>query len=489
VDKSVQLNQWCIDCVVLQIFSGTQWGQSVDATFADDPAAYFHDNGYAAHHLPRARMEELQLEALQTRFATLRDNIPPLTALADAQGIHALNRLEDALPILFPHQIYKSYPEHLLQRHLFTALTNWLQLLTLNDLSGVAAKHFTTLDAWLVALDRETDLHIIHSSGTTGRLSFYPRGKHENELQTRHSRMTLAEMVDPMDFEASDLRFTMIWPSYATGKSAILRAADMFRQSFATTPADFHPLFDAEMSSDWQYFVMRAENNRKLGSPSAEMPSDYVRAKIDQVNGFHRCHAECTSALLARIREDLSGKNLMLTGGPLSLYRFAADGHARGMTTAFSSGSIVASFGGMKGFAAPSQMDATIKRFSGVPKILENYGMTELSTGMSLCRAGRYHVPPWVIPYVLDPLSGALLVRQGRQKGRAAFVDLAARTYWGGIVTADVVEMDWAQCVCGRTTPHIGRDVERSSADVENAEMLWPVSASAMLALNAAMRC
>ena len=55
--------------------------------------------------------------------------------------------------------------------------------------------------------------------------------------------------------------------------------------------------------------------------------------------------------------------------------------------------------------------------------IQEGYGMSEISAFHWACPEGRYHVQPWVIPFLLDPGTSQPLPQEGRQTGRAAFYD------------------------------------------------------------------
>jgi hypothetical protein len=81
----------------------------------------------------------------------------------------------------------------------------------------------------------------------------------------------------------------------------------------------------------------------------------------------------------------------------------------------------------------------------------------------SKCSEGHYHVPPWVITYVLDPQSGKVRPAEGVQTGRAGFFDLVPQTHWGGFATGDAVTADWRPCPCGRTTVHLHPLIERFS--------------------------
>jgi hypothetical protein len=83
---------------------------------------------------------------------------------------------------------------------------------------------------------------------------------------------------------------------------------------------------------------------------------------------------------------------------------------------------------------------------------------------MRICDEGYYHIPPYYIPFLLDPKSGALLPRSGSVTGQFAFLDLLCQTHWGGIVTGDRVTIEWdRQCGCGRKGAHIHSDIVRYS--------------------------
>jgi len=89
------------------------------------------------------------------------------------------------------------------------------------------------------------------------------------------------------------------------------------------------------------------------------------------------------------------------------------------------------------------------------------YGFNELTPLSVRCEHGRYHIVPWSIPLILDAQTNKPLPREGVQVGRGAFFDLAINGVWGGIVSGDRVEIDWNDCPCGRTTPHLADNIVR----------------------------
>src|SRR5260370_33312192 len=97
-------------------------------------------------------------------------------------------------------------------------------------------------------------------------------------------------------------------------------------------------------------------------------------------------------------------------------------------------------------------MDA-VEACLGVARSQVGYGFSESSTFHWGCSEGRYHVAPWVIPFVLDPDTSEPLPRTGVQTGRAAVYDILLRAHWGGGISGDEVTIDWdLRCACGRAT-------------------------------------
>jgi hypothetical protein len=71
---------------------------------------------------------------------------------------------------------------------------------------------------------------------------------------------------------------------------------------------------------------------------------------------------------------------------------------------------------------------------------------------------------PFVTVYLLDLDSGQPMPRQGKQTGRAAFFDMTQDSTWGGIVTGDLVTVDWDhQCECGRSSVALEKKINRVS--------------------------
>jgi hypothetical protein len=450
--------------------------------FADDPAAWFGDDVTGVHHMPPAEAERLQLEALNARFAALRAKLPPLDALASAQGIADIPSLDAAAPLLFPHSFYKSYAEQYLVEGAYAMMTRWLSRLTTHDLTPVAGRDFAAMDDWLDALDAETPLEMYHSSGTTGRLSFYPRGKAEVALQHRHSRMILSEWYLPDRFVPDDFSFALFWPAHAFGRSAVLRMGRMWAELCCADMNDFHALLPTALSADYHYHVMRTRNMAAQGFAFGPVATDYVKARLEEADALHRAVPQRVEEFLDIMASLGGGKRIMLAGGPANIHSLVTAGLSRGLSNVAMPGSIARPIGGYKNVPKIATAEADAMRFLGPARYCTGYGMTELTSGFNQCANRRYHVPPWIIPYVLDPASGGLLPREGVQRGRAAFFDLMPQSYWGGVITADYVEMSWQLCACGRQTPHISEDIGRIADGESGSDHIGPALPEAMSA-------
>ncbi|MFM2409441.1 MAG: hypothetical protein RL481_269 [Pseudomonadota bacterium] len=456
--------------------------------FADNPSSHFQNSAHAAHHLPRVEVEPLQFHALQARFAALRHQLPPLTALADAQSISDIPTLDAAAQLLFPHGFYKSYPERLLEEQNFAAMTRWLSRLTAHDLSPVMDRGFAGLDDWLDALDNETPLTLYHSSGTTGRMSFHPRGTAEEAVVRDTVGMTIADNFPAGQFTPGEWNYALFWPAHAFGRTAALRIAKMLVDLLCADVSDFHPLLPTVLSADYHYHVLRSRNMRAQGFAFDPVASDYVRGRIAEAEALQLYvpdRLQEFADIIAALGEE---KRVMIAGGPANIHSILSAGLARGASHPALPGSIYYSFGGYKDAAVIDTLDADAARY--LPGILhcEAYGMTEISGTTNKCAGGRFHVPPWIIPYVLDPVSGQLLPREGVQRGRAAFMDLLPQSHWGGVISSDAVELSWQPCACGRNSPHIAPGIERIAdrADMENH--IGPAKASAIDAALEALR-
>src|ERR1700761_1252031 len=151
-------------------------------SLSQDPQSYVHAHYNEGFSLRREERDAIALAGLRKRFKQLGSALPALGKLAADQGIHEINSIDDAAPLLFPHTVYKSYPLSFLEKGQFDRLTKWLGGLTTVDLKGVDLTGVDSIDEWIARIEQATDINLIHTFGTTGKLSFLPRTKTQTAL-------------------------------------------------------------------------------------------------------------------------------------------------------------------------------------------------------------------------------------------------------------------------------------------------------------------
>ena len=142
---------------------------------ADDPGRIIRLTNNQMHSITLADQHRLQLRAAQKRFGEMVERVAILKRLADEQGVTEIGTLEDLGLLLVPHSASKSYPLSFIESNRFDRLTGWLQGFTAHDLGAVDMAGCETIDDWIDRLDAQTPLLLVHSTGTSGKLSFLPR--------------------------------------------------------------------------------------------------------------------------------------------------------------------------------------------------------------------------------------------------------------------------------------------------------------------------
>jgi hypothetical protein len=432
--------------------------------FLDSPARFWAGSWHAMQHVEPERLMDLQTAALRLRLTQLRPSVPVLDTLADDLGLDRIATLDDAVPLLFQHSVYKSYPASLLERNRFDRLTQWLDRLTPHDLSGLDVQGCDSIDSWLDLLDTRTSLRVTHSSGTAGTMSFIPRSAGDYDRMWEATRHGLFQFSDPLDqSDHTGEYFDLVWPLYRHGRSAIMRMPELAMPHLFGSPDHVHAMREGCMSADAMYLAGRLRAAAARGELDQLEINPALRERREQ---FERERDELTSGLprfLEGAMGRLAGRRIWMFATWNVLHQMARIGLERGLERVFSRESLITTGGGAKGQVVPDDWEETVRRFTGVERLQHVYGMSEMTAMNKMCECEHYHFEPWIVPFVLDPEDGRLLPREGLQTGRMAFVDVLPSSHWGGFITGDEVTADWSPCACGRTTPHILRTIERYS--------------------------
>ncbi len=432
--------------------------------FITDPVEYFDWSATRLWSMPDADREAFQLAGLKYRFEQLRDNIPYLKKLADADDVQSIDTLDDAVPLLFEHTVYKSYPSSLLTDSKFGMINSWLGKLTTHDIKHIDVSHCDSIDSWIDVMDEESPLIVHHSSGTTGTVSLFPKAKDEFERFGKQYALRFQRFGEPRPNDASPQAHVIV-PSYRYGGSGHFRINDVYEKHVAKGDPDFmHIAFPGKMSADILYLAGRIRAAKAKGQLDRLEVPESLLSRLDQFEANAGERGRQMQEFLDGITTKLAGERVWMAVAPTYLWPLAEKALAQGKSNLFAPDSVISTGGGAKGMVLPDNWRTEVSRFGGTGRIPMNYSMTEL-TGSNLdCEKGHYHIAPWLIPFVLDPDTSKPLPRTGRVTGRMAFYDLLPDTHWGGFISGDEVTITWDKpCGCGRTGPYLDGKIGRYS--------------------------
>jgi hypothetical protein len=253
-------------------------------------------------------------------------------------------------------------------------------------------------------------------------------------------------------------------PFYRDGHSTVARLPHYICEVFGRgDPAYLHTALPYKLSADLMWLAARIRAAQAKGDASRIDVPDTLLARRAEWEALQRAAPAQQAAFLRNIVEELRGQRVFALGLTTLFYEIAKRGLEDGVQGRFADDSVIVGGGGAKGMVLPDDADEVIKRFFGIKALRGGYGMTEQNYFYTTCEYDRFHAPPWVIVYLLDPESGQPLPRRGVQTGRAGFFDLSHDGFWGGIVTGDRISVDYSPCPCGRSTVHIGKTIQRFS--------------------------
>ena len=424
----------------------------------DNPAAWTYRSWDELMSIPRERREALQLEAVRIAFARLRDRIPALKKLADRQGVQAIDRIEDVLPVCFDHRVLKNYPIQIIENRDFAKLTGWLDKLTAHDLTQIDLTGLTTIEEWLGRLEAYGML-VTYSSGTTGKLSFVPRSYDELGPWKFHfyNVNRAASGVD-----AWTTKLPTFFPGYRGGYQTMLKMMSLFNVEMAGGADNYHTLYDTHIPADLMALSGRLQAAEDKGEVAALGLDPALLAQRQQMLAQGRSRDHDLDAWFGQLIERYRGQRVKIGGTFADMYRVARAGLDRGVTCGFAPGSIIMGGGGMKGYKdAPEDWEDQIKTFFGIERMGNQYGFSECIGNAPLCEAGYFHLPPYSVPLLMG-VDGEALPREGVQKGRLVLVDVIPLSYWGGFTSGDEVTIHWDhKCGCGWDSPRVEKTIRR----------------------------
>lgn len=415
--------------------------------------------------IPSEEVEAFRLGSAQERFAAMRPSVGLLDKLATIQKVDGIDGIDDVVPVLFSHATYKSYPSAFVERGDFARLTQWLGTLTAHPVAGIDMTGVSTMEQWITVLDQKTPLRLVTSSGTSGKLSFFPRSLHEMDSFHTAFRTRFLPYHDERGMDVYAQRLPVVHFGYEHGFSSVGRRLESLALRDPGVSDRLFAMYPGRMSPDLLALAGRLAGAAQRGeAPEATIHPSLLERREELKEAFtsRRAYVE---KFIHRLDSELRNVQVLTIGGLATIIDAALAGEELRISSLFDPASVALGGGGLKGRPnTPPDYRDRIKAFLGVPAFYESYGMSEQTAMTTKCRLGYYHVPPYLVPFVLDPDTGESLGRQGVTTGRFGFLDLLATTYWGGLVTGDRVTVLWdGQCGCGRVGARIMGEVVRYS--------------------------
>lgn len=415
-----------------------------------------------------AEVEAAQLAGLQQRFGELVGKVTALRKVADENRITEVNSLDEAVPLLFPHTVYKSYPLSLIDNGRFKQLNDWLQELTAHDLSGYDLSNCESIDQWLDIVEAHTPLRLMTSGGTSGKISLIPRTQQDDDyLLYGYFNCYTPFRNEPgiTDFFAEDMHYVLPFAHTSrTSASVLLRAIE---QAFEGRPGHVFTL-GGKMSTDALWLTGRLKKAQSEGTVE-QLKKTKAWKRLGGLSQVESDPPRPIAEVFKDVVTDLKDKKVVMIMGLTYFKDMISSAEANKLEIRFSPDSWHYLGGGLKPQlghkwgVSDEDREKIFDLVSGRFRVM--YGFSEILDGtVRLCPNDHYHFPPWIITYLLDPETGAPYPRDGTHTGRFSAFDLRADSYWGGFISGDEVTVTSGEdCPCGRKGAYLHEGVQRYS--------------------------
>jgi hypothetical protein len=418
------------------------------------------------YDIPFAELRDAQIVAMNERFQGRKDQIKLVMHRARDAGITQVRSHEEMVKLLLPHTAYKSYPESWLAQKRWDRLSKWLDTVSPHRVPVEKVSEAADVDGWIEKLGQH-GFFVSCSSGTTGKSAMLVASQRDLDWVKTEAVTTYSwgSGVKP----ARDRRIFGMAPvahvprNLATGEAYTAALQDPNYERFA------YPVPPITVGALTQMVVLR-----KAIADGTAQPEDI--AAYDEISAARQASIEAAVGITARAVIEARRSKIHVSGLWSGLYNVAKAVRDLGYSAKdFNPENSIYVGGGLKRAKLPDDYrEFVYATFNIQPeRNYQNYSMQELHSGMPRCHAGgRYHVPPWVVPLLLDKAGDNLLpIVDGEHEGRAAFFDLSIDGRWGGVISGDKISIDFSPCACGNRGPSVRDNIVRY-ADLEGDDKI-----------------
>jgi hypothetical protein len=407
--------------------------------------------------IPPVDLLPMQLEAANERLAAQGQRIPLLANRAESGGVKQIAQTADLVPLLFAHTTYKTYAEGWLNEGQWGRMGRWLATVSTRSVEGLDTAGVQTLDDWIKRLEM-VGHYLSCSSGTTGKPAMLSCTEGDIELSGRINSAALLWATGLTRGE--DRKFLGLGPQFAAPREDAIRQAMVDCFSSRYPPYQFGDGEPITVGSMVDMITLR----RKLTDGTAR-PNEI--AEFERIAAQRAADMDTSAKKAIDAVIEARALPLLATGMFATLYQIAegirANGHGG---QDFNPNNAMMVAGGLKGAVLPENYREYVLETFNVSeeRLYHAYSMREINATFPLCRAGRYHVSPWVMVLPLDSSGEQLLdPGAGEIEARAAFFDASIEGRWGGVISGDKIKVSFAKCGCGHQGPTIDREITRYS--------------------------
>ena len=418
------------------------------------------------YDIPHEEVRTAQIEAMNERFQERREAIKLVGHRAKEANLTEVRSFEDMVQLLLPHTAYKSYPESFLVSEKWDRLGKWLDTVSTYRVPPQDPATINGIDDWIAKLE-QSGHYVSCSSGTTGKSAMLVASRQDMEWCKKEAvaAYSWGSGVKPnKDRQMFGMApVAKVARNDATGEAYTEALQDPSAERFA------YPVPAITVGGLTSMVVLR-----KAIAEGTAKPEDI--AKYEQMSAERAKAVEDAVGITAQAVVEARHKKLHVSGLWSGLYAVAKAVRDMGYSAKdFKPDNSIYVGGGLKRAKLPDDYrEFVYETFNIQPeRNYQNYSMQEMHTGMPRCqKGGRYHLPAWLVPLVLNKDGTELLpITKGEYEGRAAFFDLSLDGRWGGVISGDKVSIDFSPCACGARGPSIRDNVVRY-ADLEGDDKI-----------------
>lgn len=418
------------------------------------------------YDIPHSELRAVQIEAINERFQQRKDQIKLVAHRAREAGIEEVRSLEDVVKLLLPHTAYKSYPENWLAQQRWDKLAKWLDTVSTYRVPVDKVSEARDVDDWIEKLGAN-GFFVSCSSGTTGKSAMLVAS--QKDMDWCRKEAVAAYTWGSGVKAARDRRIFGMAPVAQVPRNLATAEAYTAALQDPNYPRFNYPVPPITVGALTQMVVLR-----KAIADGTAKPEDIAR--YEELSAMRQKAVDEAVGITARAVIDARQSKLHVTGLWAGLYAVAKAVRDMGYSAKdFHPENSIYVGGGLKRAKLPDDYrEFVYETFNIQPeRNYQNYSMQELHSGMPRCqKGGRYHVPPWVVPLLLDKSGDNLLpTGDGEYEGRAAFFDLSLDGRWGGVISGDKISIDFRPCACGNRGPTVRDNVVRY-ADLEGDDKI-----------------